>query len=139
MLEEWCRIVSYSGDDADKEPAWKHPGAEPIASADKWALVALAASLAMLIGQIPVVNCLMTPLLTLIVGGVALTRAKEATNLHRARRYGWIATGIGLLEVVIIGGAVVFFIDNVVTGKLALCRLCELLFVVKEEKLCPQH
>jgi len=67
--------------------------AEPTTGADRWALIALAVSLTVVLSCIPGLNCLAP----LVVGIVALVQAKNAVNPSRARTYGWIATGIGIL------------------------------------------
>jgi hypothetical protein len=69
-------------------------GGEVITGGDRWALIALAVSLTV-IGScvIPGFSCLAP----LIAGIVALVQAKNAANPSRARTYGWIATGIGIV------------------------------------------
>ncbi len=79
---------------------------EQTTGADRTALVALAVSLTALAACIPFGVCL-TSLAPLVVGIIALTQAKDAVNPERARLYGWIATGIGILIVL---GLVVFMV-----------------------------
>jgi hypothetical protein len=67
--------------------------AQPTTGGDRWALVALAVSLTVLLSCVPGVNCLAP----LVVGIIALVQAKNAVDPSRARTYGWIATGIGIL------------------------------------------
>lgn len=85
-----------------QQPSWTPPGyttvpsdAEPTTAGDRWALIALAVSATVLLSCIPGFTCL-APL----VGGIiALVQAKNAANPSRARTYGWIATGIGIVIV----------------------------------------
>jgi hypothetical protein len=78
--------------------------ATPTTGADRWALVALAVSLTVLLSCVPGLSCLAP----LVVGIIALVQAKNAADHSRARTYGWIATGIGivimLVAVVVIAG-----------------------------------
>ena len=67
--------------------------AQPTTGGDRWALIALTVSLTVLLSCIPGVNCLAP----LIIGIVALVQAKNAVDPSRARMYGWIATGIGIV------------------------------------------
>jgi hypothetical protein len=94
-------------DPNQQQASWTPPGntpgyatvpadAQPATGADRWALVALAVSLTVLLSCIPGLNCI-TPL---IVGVVALVQAKNAADPSRARTYGWIATGIGIFILV---------------------------------------
>ena len=91
-------------DQNQNQPVWTPPseapgafvpaGGEVITGGDRWALIALAVSLTV-IGScvIPGFSCLAP----LIAGIVALVQAKNAANPSRARTYGWIATGIGIV------------------------------------------
>src|SRR5690349_10875433 len=90
--------------DPNQQPVWNPPVdqptpsvapgvAQPTTGGDRWALIALTASLTV-IGSciIPGFACLAP----LIIGIVALVQAKYAIDPRRARTYGWIATGIGI-------------------------------------------
>ncbi len=85
---------------SDYNPQWQEmPGTtegERTRGADKTALIALVISLTVLLACIPGLNCLIY-VGPLIAGVIALLQAKEAANPDRARTYGWIATGIGVL------------------------------------------
>lgn len=97
-------------DDPNQQPAWTSSSATPperygmpanaeaANNADRWALIALAVSLTVLLSCVPGVSCLAP----LIIGVVALIQARNAANPDRARIYGWIATGIGI--VIFLGG-----------------------------------
>ena len=100
--------------DPNPQPEWTPPApqpgytavpadAQPMTGGDRWALVALAVSLSV-IGScvIPGFGCLAP----LIVGIIALVQAKTAVDPSRARMYGWIATGIGILTLVVVVGIV---------------------------------
>ena len=112
-------------DQNQEQPAWTPPntpgftttevGAERTTGGDRWALVALAVSLTVIAScVIPGFSCLAP----LIAGIVALTQAKNAANPNRARTYGWIATGIGIvvllgvLAIVALYGALFFQLIN---------------------------
>jgi hypothetical protein len=103
--------------DPNPQPEWTPPAsqpgyvsvpadAQPMAGGDRWALVALAVSLSV-IGScvIPGFGCLAP----LIVGIIALVQAKNAVDPSRARMYGWIATGIGILTLVVVVGIIVAY------------------------------
>ena len=77
--------------------------AQPTTGGDRWALIALAVSITV-IGScvIPGFSCLAP----LIVGIIALVQAKTAVDPSRARLYGWIATGIGILILLLVVGIV---------------------------------
>lgn len=83
-------------------PAFTAPlaGVEQTTGGDRWALIALAVSLTVLLSCVPGLNCLAV-FAPLGVGIAALVQAKHAANPGRARTYGWIATGIGI--VILIG------------------------------------
>jgi hypothetical protein len=93
-------------DPNQQQPAWQPPdapaftapqtGLEQTTGGDRWALIALAVSLTVLLSCVPGLNCLAF-LAPLVVGVGALTQAKNAANPSRARTYGWIATGIGIV------------------------------------------
>ena len=92
-------------DDPNRQPAWApdYSSGTPVSSesannADRWALIALAVSLTVVLSCVPGFTCLAP----LIVGIVALMQARNAANPDRARTYGWIATGIGI--VIMLGG-----------------------------------
>jgi hypothetical protein len=100
--------------DPNQQPEWTPPvaqpgytsvpaDAQPMTGGDRWALVALAVSLSV-IGScvIPGFGCLAP----LIVGIIALVQAKTAVDPSRARMYGWIATGIGILTLVVVIGII---------------------------------
>jgi hypothetical protein len=84
------------------------PGAEPSTKADKWALVALAVGITGVVWCVPIVNCL-APFTPLIIGIVALAMAKNAANPSRARTYGWVATGIGIVIALVLIAFFVFY------------------------------
>lgn len=95
-------------DDPNKQPAWASDytsgtptSTESTNSADRWALIALAVSLTVVLSCVPGFTCLAP----LIVGIVALMQARNAANPDRARTYGWIATGIGI--VILLAGLVI--------------------------------
>ena len=99
-------------DNSDEQPVWQPsegqpgsdtmpPGAEPTTSADRLALIAITVSVTVVLSCIPFFNCL-APLAPLIIGGIALSKAKQAANPDRARTYGWIATGIGIVIVIVV-------------------------------------
>src|SRR5262245_65771651 len=68
--------------------------AQPTTGGDRWALIALAVSISVVLSScIPGFACLAP----LIVGIIALAQAKNAVDPSRARTYGWIATGIGIV------------------------------------------
>jgi len=79
------------------------PDAQPMTGGDRRGLVALAVSLSV-IGScvIPGFGCLAP----LIVGIIALVQAKTAVDPSRARLYGWIATGIGILTLLVVVGII---------------------------------
>ena len=100
--------------DPNPQPEWTPPApppgytsvpadAQPMTGGDRWALVALAVSLSV-IGScvIPGFGCLAP----LIIGIIALVQAKTAVDPRRARMYGWIATGIGILMLVVVVGII---------------------------------
>ncbi|NJP04673.1 MAG: hypothetical protein HC837_03075 [Chloroflexaceae bacterium] len=77
--------------------------AQPGNQADRWALIALTVALTILLSTcVPGFSCLAP----LIAGIVALAQARKAVEPQRARTYGWIATGVGILMVL----ALVLFI-----------------------------
>jgi hypothetical protein len=96
-------------DPNQQQPAWTPTpegyttvpsDAQPTTNGDRWALIALAVSLTVVLSCVPVLNCL-APLAPLVVGIIALVQAKNAVDPNRARTYGWIATGIGILILVV--------------------------------------
>ena len=105
-------------DPNQQQPAWTPPtpqgyttvpaDAQPSTGGDRWALIALAVSLTVLLSCIPGLNCLafMAPL---VVGIIALVQAKNAVDPSRARLYGWIATAIGILMVLVVVGIVAVY------------------------------
>jgi hypothetical protein len=82
--------------------------AQPTTSGDRWALIALAVSLTVLLSCVPGLNCLAF-LAPLVVGIIALVQAKNAVDPSRARMYGWIATGVGILILLVFVGIVVAY------------------------------
>ena len=101
------------------QPTWTPPSdtpgyapapteTQPTTGGDRWALIALAVSLTVLLSCVPGLNCL-APLAPLIIGIIALVQAKNAVDPGRARTYGWIATGIGIFILVIGIGVVVAY------------------------------
>jgi hypothetical protein len=94
--------------DPNQQPAWTPPApqgyttvpadSQPTTSGDRWALIALAVSLSVILTScIPGFACLAP----LVVGVIALAQAKNAVDPNRARTYGWIATGIGIIILLI--------------------------------------
>ena len=92
--------------DPNQQSSWTPPGtppgyatvpadSQPATGGDRWALVALAVSLTVLLSCVPGFTCLAP----LVAGIIALTQVKNAANPDRARTYGWIATGIGIVIV----------------------------------------
>jgi hypothetical protein len=105
--------------DSNQPPAWTPtqtpPGyttvptdAQPTTGGDRWALIALAVSLTTLLACVPGLNCLVF-LAPLVVGIIALVQAKTAADPSRARLYGWIATGIGIVIIIILIGIVALY------------------------------
>jgi hypothetical protein len=91
--------------DPNQQPAWNPPvdlpsptpgETQPTTGGDRWAIAALAIATTTLISCIPLVNCL-TPLVPLVVGIITLTKAKTAIDPSKARLYGWLATGLGIV------------------------------------------
>jgi hypothetical protein len=101
--------------DPNQQPAWTPPpegyapapaDAQPTTGGDRWALIALAVSLSVVLTAcIPGFACLAP----LVVGIIALVQAKTAADASRARTYGWIATGIGIFILVVGVGAVIAY------------------------------
>ena len=105
--------------DPNPQPEWTPPApqpgyttvpadVQPASGGDRWALIALAVSLTVLLSCIPGLNCLafMAPL---VVGIIALVQAKNAVNPSRARLYGWIATAIGIVLLLVVVGIVIVY------------------------------
>jgi hypothetical protein len=102
-------------DPNQQQPAWTPTpegyttvpsDAQPTTNGDRWALIALAVSISVILSScIPGFACLAP----LIVGIIALVQAKNAVDPSRARTYGWIATGIGILILVVAIGAIVVY------------------------------
>src|SRR5512138_3906419 len=100
--------------DPNRQPEWTPPApqpgyatvpadAQPATGGDRWALIALAVSLTVILTScIPGFACLAP----LIAGIVALVQAKTAVDPSRARMYGWIATGIGILILLVFVGII---------------------------------
>lgn len=93
--------------DPNQQASWQPPAtppgytsvpadSQPAASGDRWAIAALAVVATTLIGCVPGLNCL-APLVPLVVGIITLTKAKTAVDPSKARLYGWLATGLGIL------------------------------------------
>jgi len=91
--------------DPNQQPAWNPPvdlpsstpgEVQPTTGGDRWAIAALAIAATTLISCIPLVNCL-TPLVPLVVGIITLTKARTAIDPSKARLYGWLATGLGVV------------------------------------------
>jgi hypothetical protein len=102
--------------DPNQQPAWTPPApagyadapvdARPTTGGDRWALIALAVSLSVILTScIPGFACLAP----LVVGIIALVQAKTAADPGRARTYGWVATGIGIFILVVGIGAIVAY------------------------------
>ena len=106
-------MTSY--DPNQQQPAWTPTpegyttvpsDAQPTTGGDRWALIALAVSLSVVLSScIPGFACLAP----LVVGIIALVQAKNAVAPSRARTYGWIATGIGILILVVAVGAIAVY------------------------------
>src|SRR5262245_23934596 len=108
-------MTSY--DPGQQQPAWTPtqtpPGyttvpsdAQPTASGDRWALIALTVSISVILSScIPGFVCLAP----LIAGIIALVQAKNAVDPSRARMYGWVATGIGILILVVAIGFIAVY------------------------------
>jgi hypothetical protein len=80
--------------------------AQPTTGGDRWGLIALAVSLTVILTScIPGFACLAP----LIVGIIALVQAKTAIDPSRARMYGWIATGIGILILLVVVGVIAVY------------------------------
>ena len=71
-------------------------------------IAALAIAATTLISCIPLVNCL-APLVPLVVGIITLTKAKTAVDPSKARLYGWLATGLGIVFLLVIIGVVALY------------------------------
>ena len=96
--------------DPNQQPAWNPPvdlpsatpgEVQPTTGGDRWAIAALAIAATTLISCIPLVNCL-APLVPLVVGIITLTKAKTAVDPSKARLYGWLATGLGIVFLLVI-------------------------------------
>jgi hypothetical protein len=75
---------------------------------DRWAIAALAVVVTTLICCVPLVNCV-APFVPLVVGIITLTKAKEAADPSKARLYGWLATGLGILFVLAVIGIIALY------------------------------
>ena len=93
--------------DPNQQPVWNPPvdlpnpaagptETQPTTTGDRWAIAALAIAATTLISCIPLVNCL-APLVPLVVGIITLTKARTAIDPSKARLYGWLATGLGIV------------------------------------------
>jgi Na+-driven multidrug efflux pump len=104
--------------DPNQQPAWTPPpaapqgyttvpaDAQPTTGGDRWALIALAVSISVVLSScIPGFACLAP----LIVGIIALVQAKNAVDPSRARTYGWIATGIGIVILLLAIGVIALY------------------------------
>src|SRR5689334_23772891 len=98
--------------DPNQQPVWNPPvdvprlapspgEPQPTTNGDRWAIAALAVAATTLISCIPLVNCL-APLVPLVVGIITLTKAKTAVDPSKARLYGWLATGLGILVLLVV-------------------------------------
>jgi hypothetical protein len=105
--------------DPNQQPAWAQPptpqgyttvptDAQPTTGGDRWALIALAVSLTVLLSCVPGLTCLAF-LSPLVVGIIALVQAKTAVDPSRARMYGWIATGIGIVILLAFVGIIALY------------------------------
>jgi len=103
-------------DPNQQQPAWTPPAAQgyttvpsdatPTTGGDRWALIALAVSLSVILTScIPGFACLAP----LIVGIIALVQAKTAVDPGRARTYGWVATGIGIVILIVGIGVIALY------------------------------
>ena len=104
--------------DPNQQPAWTPPpvapqgyttvpaDAQPTTGGDRWALIALAVSISVVLSScIPGFACLAP----LIVGIIALVQAKNAVDPSRARTYGLIATGIGIVILLLAIGVIALY------------------------------
>lgn len=81
-------------------------GSEVTTNGDRWALIALSVSLAIVLSScVPGFSCLAP----LVIGIIALIQAKNAANPARARTYAWISTAIGIVLLVAILVIVVLY------------------------------
>ena len=105
--------------DPNQQPTWTPPpapsgytmvptDAQPTTGGDRWGLIALAVSLTVLLSCVPGLNCFAF-LAPLVVGVIALVQAKTAVDPSRARLYGWIATGIGIVIVLLFVGIIAIY------------------------------
>ena len=72
---------------------------ERTTSGDRWGLIAITVAVMTLLSCVPGLNCIV-PFAPLVAGIIALNRAKSAANPERARLFGWISTGLGILFLV---------------------------------------
>lgn len=70
--------------------------AQPATSADRWGLIAVTVAVMTVLSCVPGLNCI-APLAPLVAGIIALSQAGRAADPDRARTYGWIATGLGII------------------------------------------
>jgi hypothetical protein len=102
--------------DPNQQQSWNPPtpppgystvpaDAQPTTGGDRWALIALAVSLTVLLSCVPGFTCLGP----LVAGIIALVQAKNAVDPSRARMYGWIATGIGILVLLVFVGIIAVY------------------------------
>ncbi len=105
--------------DPNQQPTWNPPvdlpsptstpgETQPTTAGDRWAIAALAIVATTLITCIPLVNCL-APLVPLVVGIITLTKARTAIDPSKARLYGWLATGLGILILLAVIGLIALY------------------------------
>ena len=105
--------------DPNQQPVWNPPVDTPSYTAgssesqtttigDRWAIAALAVVATTLISCIPIVNCL-APFVPLVVGIITLTKAKTAIDPSKARLYGWLATGLGIVILLLVVGLLALY------------------------------
>jgi len=105
--------------DPNQQPSWNPPGNMPSYSAgtsesqpttigDRWGIAALAIFITTLISCVPILNCL-APFVPLVVGIITLTKAKSAIDPSKARLYGWLATGLGILLLLVVVGLIAVY------------------------------
>jgi hypothetical protein len=104
--------------DPNQQPVWNPPVDQPRPTAgdepqpttggDRWAIAALAVAATTLVSCIPILNCL-APFVPLVVGIITLTKAKTAVDPSKARLYGWLATGLGALVLLVVLGLLALY------------------------------
>lgn len=101
-------MSSYDPNQTSPLPSWTPPTnpsplaplteTQPTAEGDRWGIAAMAVVFTTLISCIPGLNCL-APFVPLVVGIITLTKARNAVDPNKARLYGWLATGLGIITI----------------------------------------